>query len=350
MVATLATLIGAALAAPSFATPWNPMTSAVAIPSKYIPGPKAVPGKDISNVIDYEAPGGADAEQDIAWDGLGGVRDSFDYSLSRVGYPDVNDDRQVDAIANGGDALYHEVIADQAALLFSVSNYPNIMVEPINIAGGSGAAYVWATSLQIDDMNPPVDVDGLEVWGGDQLDDTDRYSLVDDPFAANAMGKVAVWAYAGGVSTPHILTTDLAAAIDLQYFGVGVGGPAWSHLVELMDVDAIMANFGADGGNNLLFSIAPLDLSQFSQAGGPLLPTFDGGEIFVYTSPTSPTSFLRHGGHLWDTTFDVMNTFNLPSENVNALEAVAAVPEPSSIVLALLGVACVVGCSRRRRS
>ncbi len=48
----------------------------------------------------------------------------------------------------------------------------------------------------------------------------------------------------------------------------------------------------------------------------------DGGEIFVYDQSTRKSSFLKHGGHLWDTSFDVMGTFGTASENINALEAV----------------------------
>ena len=76
---------------------------------------------------------------------------------------------------------------------------------------------------------------------------------------------------------------------------------------------------------------------------------FDGGEIFVYT-PGSPTMFLRHGGHEWSTAFDVMLTFQLPSENINALEAVSGVPEPSTVLLAICGLVCLFGARVRRRA
>jgi hypothetical protein len=301
-----------------------------------------VPGKDWSDVRDRDAAGLPDPEQDVAWDGSGGVRDSLDYSGSRIAYPDVVQDREVDGIGAGGDALFQSLRDNQSALLFSVETDPNIMFE--RATGGPGwpsGSGVWATPLDLDAMNPPLDTDGLEVWGADLNDDSDRYSLAGDPFTdfvvPNESRKVAIWQYIGGVSTHHTLTTDLAAAIDLQYGGIGYNGPLWGQLVELMDVDAIMTF-----GPQVTFSIRPLDLAD------PLLPDFDGGEIFEYDAPGVPTRFLDHGGHLWDTAFDVMNTFNLVSENIDAIEAVSSVPEPGCIALLLLGVTGCATLPRRR--
>jgi hypothetical protein len=330
----------------ALALPWAPVTNPIGpAPGRYIPRPDEVPGKDFSEVRDRDALGVPDPEQDVAWDGSGGVRDSFDYSGSRVAYPDVLPDREVDGISAGGDALFNEVRDNRAALLFSVENDPNIMFEkPTGVPGWPAGFGVWATAPVLDFTIPPLDTDGLEVWGGDNNDDSDRYSLAGDPFTAfvvpNESRKVAIWQYnaVGGTSTHHTLTTDLAAAMDLQYVGFGVNGPLWGQLVELMDVDAIMTL-----GSQVLFSIRPLDLAD------PLLPDFDGGEIFEYTDPTQPTEFLDHGGHLWNTAFDVMGTFNLVNENVDALEAVSSTPEPGCVILLLLGMAGCVSMARRRK-
>lgn len=325
------------------ANPWNPMTSAMPGPSVLLPTPKEVPGKDFSDVRDRNAAGMADLEQVVAWDGLGGVRDSFDYDQPPNTRPLYPTSTEVDGIAAGADALYHAVIANQAALLFSVETDANIMYERATGFPAAPAGFgVWATALDIDAMNPPLDTDGLEIWGGDNADDAHRYSLAGDPFVQlpAAALKVAVWEYdeAGQTSLPHTFTTDLAAAMDLQAGGVGMGGPVWGLLVELMDVDAIMT-FGPE----VLYSIRPLVVP-----GTPI--AFDGGEIFVYTGPNSPTKFLDHGGHLWDTAFDVMGTFHLQHENVDALEAAATfVPEPATCALALLGLLGVAGLVGRRR-
>jgi hypothetical protein len=326
------------------ANPWVPIANPVnPNPSNFLPGPKLVPGKDFSDVRDRNATGLPDPEQVVAWDGSGGVRDSFDYSGTRL--PPLNQDIEVDGLAAGGDALFSAVRGNQAALLFSVETDPNVMFERETGLPASPPGFgVWATATDIDAMNPPLDTDALEVWGGDNNDDSDRYSLAGDP-PFPGLGKIAIWGFTPpiGPSNPHTLTTDLAAAMDKQYGGPGVGGPYWSHLVELMDVDAIMT-FGPE----VLFSIRPLDLAPFSQPGGPLLPTFDGGEIFDYT-PGAATKFLNHGGHLWDTLFDVRATFQLNHENVDALEAVAGIPEPTGIALFLLGLIVAPQFTRRWR-
>jgi hypothetical protein len=326
------------------ANPWVPVANPVLPgPSRFLPSPKEVTGKDFSDVRDRNAAGAFDPEQVVAWDGSGGVRDSFDYSGTRPA--PLNQDRAVDGLAAPGDALFHAVRANQAAVLISVEGDPNIYYErATGFPAAPAGVGIWASALDIDAMNPPLDTDAIELWGGDNADDSERYSLADDP-PMPGLGKVAVWSFTspGGPSAPHTLTTNLAAAMDLQFGGIGVNGPVWSHLVELMDVDAIMIF-----GEQVNFSIRPLDLAPFSQPGGPLLPTFDGGEIFVYDAPLVPTKFLDHGGHLWDTAFDVRGTFHVNHENVDALEAVAtAVPEPASLFVAALGI--VAGCCFRRR-
>ncbi len=345
--AAIAALVGIALLIESAAAnPWVPIANpANPFPGPQVPGPKLVPGKDFSDVRDRDAAGVPDPEQVVAWDGSGGVRDSFDYTGTQPA-PVGQQPQEVDGLAAGGDALFHAVRDNQAALLFSVETDPNIMFERETGLPASPPGFgVWATALDIDAMNPPVDTDGLEVWGGDNNDDSDRYSLAGDPAIAGG-GKVAVWSFTppGGPSAPHTLTTDLAAAMDLQYGGPGVGGPYWSHLVELMDVDAIMTF-----GPLITFSIRPLDLAPFSQPGGPPLPTFDGGEIFEYNAANQPTKFLNHGGHLWDTAFDVRGSFGLNNENVDAIEGVAGVPEPGTMMLLLLGMIAAPRFARRGR-
>jgi hypothetical protein len=314
------------------------MTSAVPGPSTIIPTPKEVPGKDFSDNPDRNAAGVADPEQVIAWDGIGGVRDSLDYDEPPNTRPQYPPPTEIDALGASQDALFNAVIANQAALLISVETDPTILFERAtgfpNAPSGVG---VWATAQDIDAMNPPNDTDGLELWGPNNEDDSFRYSLAGDPFTQTANPRrVAIWEYDddGMTSIPHTLTTDLAAAIDRQFGGNGMG-VYWSELVETMDVDAIMVL-----GERAIFSIRPLTV-----LGTPI--AFDGGEIFVYESGATPTMFLNHGGHLWDTGFDVMGTFLVPSENVDALEAVSQfVPEPASWLL--LAWSLVIAAATRR--
>lgn len=325
------------------AAPWVPLANPVLpAPGNGLPTPQDVSGKDYSRLGDTDEFGANDPEQVVAWDGSGGVRNSFDYSGTRVLLPA---DGQVDALSSGGDALFHALRADQAALLFSASRDGRIMyVRPTNVQNPIAGFGVWANPSDIDSSNPPVDLDALEVWGGDQADDSNRYSLAGDPFVqlpAGGSAKVAIWQYdsTNNVSDPHTFVSDLAAAMDLQYFGIGVGGPLWSQLVEQMDLDAMMTF-----GPQVTFSIEPLNLSTID----PLLPDFDGGEIFLYDGPGSPTSFLVMGGYTWNTALDVVNTFGVPLENIDALEAVS-VPEPGSLTLAAVGVIGLAILRWRRR-
>jgi hypothetical protein len=328
-------LCAASLAA---ANPWVPLSTWVNPgPSRFIPTVKEVPGKDFSDIRDRDAAGVLDPQQVVAWDGSGGVRDSFDYTGTQPA-PLNQQNQGVDGLSSGGDALFQAVRDDQAALLFSAEGDPDIYFERATGFPAAPAGFgVWATALDIDAMNPPIDTDALEVWGGDNNDDSDRYSLDGDPFLPGA-GKVAVWSYSppGGPSAPHTMTTDLAAAMDLQFGGPGVGGPLWGQLVELMDVDAIMTF-----GTQVTYSIRPLFIP-----GTPI--AFDGGEIFEYDGPGIATRFLKHGGHVWDTAFDVRGTFHVNNENIDALEGIAtAVPEPASCLMVAFGLVLSAGVRRR---
>lgn len=264
-----------------------------------------------------------DPMQVITWDGVGGVADSFDYSGTLqlppgnpIPDPGPGFDN-VDALANNHDALFFSVIANTSALLFSVTGNGNILFE--SVGGGSG---IWAAPPQID-HHGVTDVDALEVWGPELFDDSDRFSLQRD------FGGVAIWAFTppGGPSVPFVTDAQIAGAI---------GRP---DLVDEIDLDGLMTS-----GENLLFSIRPI----FDAQGNVI---FDGGEIWTWTVGGPPAVFLNHGGHLWNTAFNVMGTFGVNNENVNALEAVsAAVPEPGTITLICVGIVCALGCSPSRRT
>lgn len=355
---TLATAVAAVstglLAAHVFAThgpppqPWvgaiNPVVPA---PGLGLPTPQQVTGKDFSDGRDRNWLNVPELERVVAWDGSGGVRDSFRYAGSRGAFPGANFDIEVDAISNGGDALFQALRDDRAALLFSVEGDANIRyVRATGFSGATPGHGIWATPTDIDAVHPPGDVDGLEVWGPDQLDDTDRYSLRGDPFVQVAPGgpfhKVAIWQYDAipHASTPHTFTSHLAAAIDMQFGGPGEGGPLWSILVEEMDVDAIMTL-----GSRVTFSIEPIDLSFITLLDGSAGPNFHGGEIFEYDGIGIATRFLQMGGYTWDHNLDLIAEFGVMSNNINALESIAT-PEPGTLSLLLAGA--VMGLRRRR--
>jgi hypothetical protein len=199
------------------------------------------------------------------------------------------------------------VVANQSALLVSATGDP---VAPIRAESITGGISVWATAAQVD-HHGVTDLDALEVWGGELLDDSTRFSLEGDPTF------VAVWAYDSGLDTsvPLITSGQIAAAI---------GQP---NLLPQIDLDALMM-----GGEQLLFSIRPID------------GFFDGGEIWSWDG-IGLAAFLSHGGHLWDTANDV--TVLLGAENVDALEAVSAVPEPSSLSLTLFAALGALALRRR---
>jgi hypothetical protein len=334
-------------------------------PGSGIPGPKNVPGKEYSDRFDKDTqePPVLDPEQNIYWDGNGGRQDAFDYSGSRAG--DTDPAREVDALANHQDALFWDVIANRAALLFSTGSTTlllpgdsraavynaspdynqlgihekSVLVEPI----GGGIDF-WATPPQIDQAGVN-DLDGLEVWGGladPTPNDADMYSLLGDPLINGI--RTSVWYYNGGVSTSYLNAAQIAAAINR---------PDIVNLADIIDLDGLMVwdggNIGQwDNSDAILFSVMPID----ANLDGIITPNInggdiDGGEIWSWQFGQPLAQFLNHGGHLWDTAFNVRQATGAVNENIDALEAVA-VPEPSTF-LSLLTLGSLGAASTLKR-
>lgn len=114
-------------------------------------------------------------------------------------------------------------------------------------------------------------------------------------------------------------------------------------------VDAAGNPYEAHGGFNagtlngvgwtdtVLFSLRPILLNGVT--------LFDGGEIWVWHATDQNAQFLNQGGHLWDTQFDVMATFGVASENINAIESVG-IPLPPVIWLLVSGLGAMFGLRR----
>jgi hypothetical protein len=281
------------------------------VPGPGVPAPKEVPGKEYSNLPNKEVvniPHTVDLGMTVMWDGKGGVMNGWDF----IG--PVPSSRDVDAIANHQDALFHAVWNNQAHLVYSVTSdgttqndRERLWVEKWTPAGPAING-VWARTSDIhhdlDDLN------GVEVWGPDDGPDSDLCSVVGDPAGVSVYHKNG---------QPYVTQAAVAQAIKID--------PAFEQLVDL---DGLMVWDEANPEqfelrDQMIFSIAPV-LDPLSGA-----VIYDGGEIWTWTmGDPAGAQFLNHGGHLWDTLFAVQNsTANGGSENVDALEAIA-VPEPAA--------------------
>jgi hypothetical protein len=261
-----------------------------------IPSPGAVPGKEFADNANKSDSGGAVAGQSVYWDGVGGTTNSLLYGS------------EIDSLANANDALSPELLTNTAALILGIQGTPNVYFE--SIGGGVGT---WASQPSVDGLGVN-EIMGLEVWGPELASDANRFSLRGDPSGCAIFAFPAAFPASSCVAT----TLDIADAIGLSR-------------TEVIDLDALMVNQGT-----FIFSIRP---------SGNL----DGGEIWVWT-PGSAAAFLNHGGHVWDTAFDVRRTFGTGSENVQDIEAIASpVPEPGTIGLTLAGGLAVLLARRMRR-
>jgi len=402
-------LLFAPVAFPSLAhatIPYGPLAGG--IPGGLGPGlaaPSIVPGKEYSHDLDLTTTLGggiADPEQVIAWDGSGGTADGLDYTGTRITY---TPDDEVDATANRRDHLFNQLIGDgdTAHLIFSHDDMISVYgaagaafapfsvpsAGPITLTGGSviggagelsyelASAFsppstqgVWALQTDINGSPLPIDVDGVEVWGPEPAftADADKYSLQVDAFSGTS-----VWNLSGTPYVPH--ATIVAAVTSLlgpipgsavlpypDYFD----GDAVINLDALMVQDIISVP-GAEGdtfdrdpagdiGDRIIFSIR-----QVPDPADPDGYYATGSEIFVLDATLGPagTTYLSHGGHLWDHAY-ALSDLAIPPDlidglhgviDVNAIEAICeeVVPEPSSVLLTLLAGATLIGITRRRK-
>jgi len=369
---------GAAKAQP-YGNPIPPGPFVIPAPGYYLPSPVRVPGKEVSfgNIPALEgdrdqlfvsAPG-----QAVFFDGVrglpqSGLRNAWNF-----------DGLQVDAMANIQDVLFQAVRNDSTWLLFSVQNdrYGNAIFAE---APRTGKICLWSINGCNSTNNTPevvganfagfgallkngnpsdvldssttypvtadghlIDVDGLEVWGPEP--DLGYNPVTNDPasdanvFSAEGDSTFSVKCRAANTCHTY-LREEIAVAIGLD--------PA-----SLVDVDGLMTNLSGtlDPGGlpylKMLFSVRPI--------GG-----LDGAEIWDWSGvPGDLAVPLIHGGHAWDTAFDLrgkliaegfgdmaLSTTPLGQDvNLDAIEAASTVPGP----LPLLGVGAAFGFSRNLR-
>lgn len=365
---------------------------------------RPVPGADpnIVSLDDHDEFGVPDPLQVVSWDGregrIGGNSGSvnaFDYGAS----PGFNYPRgEVDALANSGDALFKQVIRNEAALLFSTTGdslggIPKAHVHYEDPVGGDG---IWA-AIEAPPVgfgpgtgvnhHPVQDLDALEVWGpeppkhdvvfgppkvvvegylggfpGPATADSNRFSLDSD-----STSGISVWAYDIGTTaiTPWLLHSELVTAVEKLFLPAGFTFDSFTR--DRIDIDGLMTR-DTDGipaltfvpgytvGDEALISIDPVMDPRVVDPSGAVIAfpglLIDGGEVFHMTKiapgvgpATIVASFLSHGGHLWDTAFPVAATFGYDFEDIDALEAVGTltgdtdinVPEPAAALLLLMG-------------
>ncbi len=262
------------------------------------PPTSAVSGKEYSNNPDEEYTGTfLDPLQNIAFEGDGQVGDAFDYSGSGL-----DEFHQVDALASSQDSYFKALVADQAPIVLSFASPDADQAGQIKTQmAQEDITTTWATPIMVNEISPPDDVDALEIWGSEDEETANMFSVVDD-----LMG-VAVYKYDGETSTPYISSDDLKAAIGTT---------------EYIDLDAMMVYDIADdgifaSGDSIIFSIKEI----LSGEGDEEVVVFDGGEIWVWNFDDGKAEFLIHGGEIWNTDYDLSSAFSVDTEDVNALGA-----------------------------
>jgi hypothetical protein len=307
---------------------------------------KAVIPVEFSNLPDKDDAGGgglgaADPEQVLFTD----PPDAVGPPLPRNTF-DFGGDGQVDALANGQDAYFGELLVNRANLLVSFLGDPlwgglgNPMAVYLESIGGPKVPN-WQ---QVHLNNPGAldDLDGLEVWGPLDADDANYYSLKGD-----LLSGVSVF-HANSMTPAYVPWAVIVAAVT----NVALGADVYVGPVDSLDLDGLMVK----DMNDTTSEFGDGDTIIFSVRNTQPLGNWDGGEIVVLPFGGAPF-ILFHGGHLWNTAFDIQTAFNVDTEEVDGIEAYPAQPRSTPalsewgliiLIALLIGSATYVMLRRRK--
>ena len=328
-------------------------------PGTILPRPQDVTGKEYSSFQDRDASNNLDPGQTVAWDGNvsnpgpAGVRNGLDFSNLWAGFPTQG---EIDALAHHRDILADALLEDRSFLLFSVGNgtaplgsgtIATSESQTIGRAGdisyerpGGAGKGVWAVgNIDIDPMNPPQDVDALEIWGGEPPNfDADLFSLQDD-----AATTVSIYTQSGSSYLSHsVVATAVGSLLGTLPNGLDM---------DDIDLDALITwdqttpdRF--ESGDMLIFSIRQLVTPDAVYATGSEIFTLTG------TAAAPQVGFLTHGGHVWDRNYALAAMRDAGSNrllDIDALEA-ASIPEPTGLTGVFIGLLASVPVWRRNRA
>ena len=309
-----------------------------------VPKVERVPGKLYTDRLDLThttTPHSVRPTQLGNWDGRGGARDGQFLALNNTPLME----HHVDAQSQLVDRLFEGVVNNRNPLIVSAEFDSMLGNDSALVAERTGGSVeTFATRNQVVD-HPHAggllrDIDSVDLWGREDADQPTGHAGFFS-FGTDPKNTSVYYNFLGGVAVnpqPYLSKNDIANAI---------GDP---NIAPQIDVDGLMVrdigtginpfdgNFGP--GDSIMFTIAPV-----ADASGAV--RYDGGEIWVWEHG-SPAQFLKHGGHTWDTAFDVAGLLGVNTENIDALEAVGAIPEPGSLALLVGGTIATVVTRRRQ--
>ncbi len=314
-------------------------------------GKAGAPAIEFSNLPDKQAEQGAGGFWGLG--GLDSLQVVYTESNDAIGpaYPsnsayDFGTSGEIDALANGGDLYLYETIKDTSTLIISFQGDPGGNAVWYEIPTGSTGVKWTQLSLVNEVAGHRIDdLDALEVWGPLGSDDADFYSEKGDPASTGDTVRVSVKSMSGG---NYIYRWRIFSACSTLGY---TGSPSLIDLDGLMVLESkgILGDKIWNSGDRILFSIR-----NTIPGGG----NWDGGEIVVLPFGVTP-SFLHHGGHDWNTAFNIGTAFGVPTEEVDAIEALSydpphdppipALTEWGIIILVVLLTASTVFIMLRKR-